>query len=279
MKTGNVSAFMLERYKLGELNSEDQWAITEALKTDEELRSRLEVLEESDRELRLRYSADFFGLENLPRRRIVHTRTVTRFIGLAALIAAGVILPVFYYFALLRNEPGISGQQTAQHELDINKGITVAAVPNDLQTDRTKGLAQEGPLPVELSLYLKGEEEIVLTDQTVLEKGNTVQLAYTVPAGSEHYGVIFSIDGRAAVTMHYPYLKGQSSLLVSGKRTFLSEAYILDDAPDYEIFIMVVSEKPLDVDEILGEAQTIIEEKNSAVFADCEVETITIFKK
>jgi hypothetical protein len=146
-----------------------------------------------------------------------------------------------------------------------------------LQTDRTKGLADL--LPVELSLYLKGEEEVVLSDQTVLEKGNTVQLAYTVPAGTEHYGVIFSVDGRAAVTMHYPYRKGQSSLLVSGKRTFLDEAYILDDAPDYEIFVMVVSEKPLDVDEILGEAQTIIEEKNNAAFADCEVETITIFKK
>jgi hypothetical protein len=267
MKTGGVSAFMLERYKLGELNPEDQQAMSEALQTDDELRSRLEGLEESDRKLRLLYPAEFFGLEKIRQLRIVRAKTIARFAALAALVAAGVILPVFYYFSLSKNKP------------DINNGIAISAVPPDLQTDRTKGLTQGDLLPVELSLYLKGEEDVTLPNQTVLEKGNTVQLAYTVPAGAEYYGVIFSVDGRAAVTMHYPYRKGQSSLLVSGKRTFLNEAYILDDAPDYEIFVMVVSEKPLDVDAILGEAQTIIEEKGSAAFADCEVETITIFKK
>ncbi|MDR0494086.1 MAG: hypothetical protein LBG95_00445 [Treponema sp.] len=273
MKTGH-SEFMLERYKLGELGPEDQRAVTEALARDDGLRSRLEQLDESDWALRLSYPTDFFGLKKRERRRAVRAGTVARFAGLAALIAAGVILPALYFFA------------PSKSESNINNGIAVAAVPRDLQSDRGKGRTQEGSelLPVELSLYLKGRElkgeaEIVLPNQSVLEEGNTVQLAYTVPAGAERYGVIFSVDGRSAVTMHYPYRKGQSSLLVSGKRTFLHEAYILDDAPDYEIFVMVVSEKPLDVDAILEEAQTLIEEKNSVIFDDCEMETITILKK
>jgi len=127
----------------------------------------------------------------------------------------------------------------------------------------------------------------------VLREGATVQLAYTAPSG-EYYGVIFSIDGRQTVTMHYPYRDGQSSLLVSGKHTFLSEAYTLDDAPLYEVFIMVISGKPLNAETVLGEAQKIaqtgntyqgytklnvIEERSRAVFKDCEVEIITILKQ
>jgi hypothetical protein len=85
--------------------------------------------------------------------------------------------------------------------------------------------------------------------------------------------------------MHYPYRRGQSSLLVSGRRTFLNEAYILDDAPDHEVFVFVVSEEPLNVDNVLHEARVIagepktgIEEKCKTVFAHYEVETLTILK-
>lgn len=293
MKKDTISDFMLERYKLGELNSEDQWAITEALKTNEDLHARLEQLDESDRDLRLRYprlplaTNRFSGLKSLRfvRPHFARAGTVARRAGLAAVIAAGIILPVLY-IASLKNDSGIFRQRMVQNKLDFSDGIAIAAAPHELQglqaADRPKGRTLEGS---ELSLYLKGDKEIVISNQTILEEGNTVQLAYTVPAGAEYYGVIFSIDGRSAVTMHYPYRKGNSSLLVSGKHTFLNEAYILDDAPDYEIFVMVVSDKPLDVEAILrktqglaGEAKT-IEEKSKAAFEDYEVETITILKK
>jgi Flp pilus assembly protein TadB len=92
---------MLERYKLGELNLEDQRAITEALSTDDELRSRLEQLDESDRKLRLSYPAEFFRLENARPWRAARVVTVARFAGLAALITAGVIFPVLYFFTPL----------------------------------------------------------------------------------------------------------------------------------------------------------------------------------
>jgi len=88
--------------------------------------------------------------------------------------------------------------------------------------------------------------------------------------------------------MHYPYSRGQSSLLVSGRKTYLAEAYTLDDAPDYEIFIMAVSERPLAADSVLGDVrriiggrevnQALIEETVGTVFKDCKTETITILK-
>jgi len=251
MRTGKVSAFMLEKYKLGELSPEDQEMIKEALAVDSSLQERLKTLDESDRELRLRYPPESFRLRQP---RFIRVKTAARLTGLAALIITGILVPVLY---------GV---------------FSTTAAP----TDRIKGTAQTNS---ELLIYVKGEE-VFLADQTALQEGNTVQLAYTAPAGTEHYGVIFSIDSRSAVTMHYPYRKGQSSLLVSGKRTFLNEAYTLDDAPDYEVFVLVISEKPLDADMVLRKAQhiagvskTVIVEKSKAAFADCEVKTVTILKK
>jgi hypothetical protein len=273
MKT--ISAFMLERYRLGELNPEDQQAVAQALVSDESLRNRLNELVQSDHELLLSYPLESFLPENTAfrERRLRFARTGKRLARLA-LIAAVVLAVAVPSFRFISSR------------LETRNGISVATAPQGLPgvfpADRAKG---QTPAGSELAIYLKGNQEIMLPDQTVLEEGNTVQLAYTVPAETEYYGVIFSIDGRSVVTMHYPYRRGQSSLLVSGRRTFLSEAYILDDAPDHEVFVFVVSEEPLNVDNILheahviaGEPKTGIEEKCKTVFAHYGVNTVTILK-
>ena len=286
MRKNQISGFMLERYKIGELSPEEQQAIAEALKTDGDLRCRLAELDESDRELRLRYPAAYFGLENgkqLPKRRFINAKAIARLAGLAAAIALCIILPVLYFTL----------KGSTRDEVETNNGFAMASAPanapapvsDGFQTDRTKGRVPAGS---ELYIFLKDEQEAVLPNQTVLHEGNTVQLAYTAPAGAECYGVIFSIDGRSAVTMHYPYRRGQSSLLASGKRIFLNEAYILDDAPDYEVFVLVVSGEPLDAEAVLRDAWNVAEQTETAemikeisepVFETCEIETITVLKK
>ena len=277
--TANISEFMLERYRLGECEEEDKQTVEKALAEDGNLRSELKQLEESDRELLQRYPDLFFGLRNIPgtdykgssnRRFPKHEQTGAGkrrlFTLIAAALLAGIIFPALHF---------------------LYNGAVNSSGAEDLFGDRAKGNSLKG---TELYVYLKGEEKNPLADQAVLREGSTVQLAYTTPPDNEYYGVIFSIDGRSLVTMHYPYRKGQSSLLVSGKVTFLDEAYILDDAPDYEIFIFVVSENPLDAEAVLEEAQAIageikkpdtrfLKEKSKMAFRDCEVETVTALKK
>lgn len=279
MKTGKISAFMLERYRLGELSPEDQNAVRENMALDEDLRSRLESLDKSDRELRIRYPAEFFNLKSPESRKMRFAGSKARIrpallARIAALVLICILLPVIYF---VRNGPG-----SGLIDRNNSAAYTDASGVGGYSGDRVKGLAVTGS---ELALYLKGDGENTLPNQAILREGNTVQLAYTAPAG-EHYGVIFSIDGRSVVTMHYPYRAGQSSLLVSGKRTFLDESYTLDDAPDYEIFVFVVSGKALDPEAVLKEAQKMagvsdlrsIEEKSREAFKDCEVETVTVLK-
>lgn len=248
---------MLERYRLEELDAEDKKIMEEALAVDSGLREHLERLDKSDRDLRLRYPFRNFGI---PVQSALRPSFVMK---IAAVLLLCLMFPVIYF---LRNN--------SQAEPSVAEGYFADTV-------RIKGAVQEGS---RLSLYLKGDSENPLADKTALGEGNTVQLAYTAPAGNEYYGVIFSIDGRYEVTMHYPYRMGQSSILDSGKRTFLNEAYTLDDAPDYEVFVMVVSAEVLDAVSVLAKARSIagaaaIEEESKTVFTGCEVQTVTVLKK
>ena len=278
MKEIKISSFTLERYRLGELNPEDNLTIRNALVNDSSLRLSLKDLEDSDRELREYYSFESLNLPRASAARkwpIIKNRFTGKHIAGIAMMAAGVMLLLFLPILIITQ----NGFFASSGSTGLQQGILTEH--NNMQ-DRAKGSTLTG---IELSVYLKGNEDAPLEDLSVLREGSTVQLAYTMPAGAEHYGVIFSIDGRSEITMHYPYRAGQSSILVSGRKTFLNEAYILDDAPDYEVFIMVISDEPLEVSEILRRARRIadnelihIQEKSAETFEDYDVAILTVIK-
>jgi hypothetical protein len=271
-----ISELRLERYSLNEVTLWERKRIEKTLKTDPSLRERLDRLEESDRELRRIATERTLVQYYLPNENAGHDPENQKFRrnsvlfcrkrpllwGLAAAALLCALFPAVYA-AMGRQNASIGGIG-----LDRVKGIVF--------TDRA-----------ELSLYLNRAASGVLPlrDGAALQVGDMVQLAYRAPAGDEHYGVIFSIDGRSAVTMHYPYGPEQDPLLVRKKKTFLDEAYILDDAPDLEIFFMVVSENPLDTGEVLKIAERLALDPRTApaesktAFAGCDVEIIGIHKK
>jgi len=103
---------------------------------------------------------------------------------------------------------------------------------------RTKG-DSSGP---QLFLYQQKDGEVLsLKYGTKVEAGDLVQLAYN-PNGST-YGLIFSIDGNQNVTIHYgdDYF---NALELKNEVSCLDFSYELDDAPEYEVFIMIASDKP-----------------------------------
>jgi hypothetical protein len=159
--------------------------------------------------------------------------------------------------------------------------------------ERSKGTSAAGS-SIELRVYLRGDsanEVIVLPDNAGIREGSTIQLVYRVLGANtdEKYGVIFSIDGRSHVTMHYPYRPWQSTSLVSGRTIPLDEAFILDDAPDYEIFFFVASDKPMDPGNILTTARQLavqidgnpheVSRLATTAFKDYEVEILTLLKE
>jgi hypothetical protein len=245
---------MLERYNLGEVTGAEKEFIETAVARESGLAERLADIRRSDIEIRNRFprEASITRQEKRNRRRLFVPPLVWG-IGAAALLLL-IALPFFRPL------------------------FTTAPL-----TDRAKGSMDINS--AELSVFLKSDHstDAQVPDRTVLREGNTIQLAYTVNTTS--YGVIFSIDGRSAVTMHYPYGQSQSTQLIPGKRIALDEAYTLDDAPDYEIFFFVISTKPLDVPAILRSAEQLARnpgtaiEQSAAVFRSYEVKTLTLRKE
>lgn len=95
-----------------------------------------------------------------------------------------------------------------------------------------------------LAFRLAGDHVEQLEPDALAKPGDIIQLRYN--AGGQRYGIIASIDGAGAVTLHYPATEDASPALAP-KTTALPNAYELDDAPRFERFFFITDSEPLDV--------------------------------
>lgn len=84
---------------------------------------------------------------------------------------------------------------------------------------------------------------------------DTLQIAY-LAAGRAH-GVILSIDGGGAVTLHSPRSRDAEATLAPSGRHVLDRAYELDAAPAFERFFLVAAKHPIDVESVIDAARAL----------------------
>jgi hypothetical protein len=131
--------------------------------------------------------------------------------------------------------------------------VTMLAIMPNLPSgsDRVKGAVGGHP---SLAVYRRtpaGSER--LADGDVARAGDLLRVGYQ-PAGRD-YGVILSIDGRGAVTLHLPPAGTQAAPLVQAKMTLLESAYELDEAPRIERFYFITGTRPFAVAPVLAAAR------------------------
>jgi len=215
-----VSDLLLEQFLLGELPSALAEHVADELSRDPQLRARRDAIMASDKEILDRHPPA--EIANAIRRRLFSVeesrqkrrRSFPLVIGLPAAAALLVFLSLF----------------VVRERLVVNE-------------TRLKGLSTH------LAVFRKtaqGAEE--LKPGSLAGKGEVLQLSYT--AGDARYGVIFSVDGRGAITWHLPtsYAGGPRSAptLERQGQVILPSAYELDDAPAFERFFFVYSSAPFD---------------------------------
>lgn len=92
-----------------------------------------------------------------------------------------------------------------------------------------------------------------LAPSQVMRQGDRLQLG--IVAGDAKNGVVFSIDGRGQVTQHFPVQGGPTGLTNGELR--VPEAYELDDAPEFERFLLVTGAGAVDVEAVRAAVQTL----------------------
>ena len=230
-----VPDLTLEQYRLDELPPHEAHRVEQLLRESETLQQRLEALDRSDAELGRQYPPAWMAERirervsqgpRVPEGRGDRVRRwgIPAAVGLAAVMLA-VVLPH-------RGGAPIDSSHAA-------------GVP---ETDRIKGLQ---PALVVYRNSDRGTE--TLADGDVARAGDLLRLGYT--AAGHAYGVIVSIDGRGAVTLHLPPNGARAASLERGSHVLLDHAYELDDAPSWERFYFVTGDAAFEVAPIVEAAR------------------------
>jgi hypothetical protein len=93
---------------------------------------------------------------------------------------------------------------------------------------------------------------LTLKNGDIVKQDDSLQIAYYSPG--KPYGIIFSIDGKGQVTLHYPEDASKPVSLKGKEKIFLNFAYKLDDAPDFEKFYFITSTKPFKIGSVITSA-------------------------
>jgi hypothetical protein len=124
---------------------------------------------------------------------------------------------------------------------------------------RMKGTVATGPRLVVYRQGRAGTER--LADGARATRGDLVQLATAGGAGA--WGMVLSIDGAGRVTLHWPEGGGPAGSLAAAE-TRLPSAYELDDAPAFERFLLISTDRPFEVGAVLDAARAIAAHPGSA---------------
>lgn len=235
-KRAPVPQWRLERYLTRELPPDELHALDARCLEDEHLRAQVEALREDDR-LILQQYPPLLEVGTIRRKAAAPgsrpARARTAWIVIPALAAAALLVLVLRPPATESDAPSL-------------------VVPSEEPgTTRPKGLDPS------LHLYRQipvGEPER-LADRAGAQAGDLIEVRYV--AAGLGFGVIVSLDGRGAVTLHHPAVEtGLTTLLPSGEHT-VGFAYELDDAPEYERFFFVAAERPLEAAVVLNAARAL----------------------
>ncbi len=254
MKNENISNLTLERYILKELPEKQIIEIDRLCEQRQELKSRIEAIKNSNAEILNSYPEDKMAAEIKAKNSLIKP---------GSKIAGRSSLPLFRRFML-----PVFTVAAAAFLFFIMPAIKTSFydVKTYIFQDVTRPKGNESVI----YLYRKINNNIDnLQNGSIAKNGDLLQIAYA--AKNDQYGVIFSIDGRGTVTLHFPSDNTSSTKLTTGKKVLLNTSYELDDAPDFERFFLITSGSKLDVNAVLNAAHLFARDKQKTVNKEIEI--------
>ena len=230
-KAQRVLDIELERLLLGELGEERMAEGTRALEEDSNIRERYLSLQASNDAILDQYpprvmAAEIAAREGRQKEKFQRRSRFWLAVPTAAALSTAVVL------AYLVTPKSVAPPGEEKPEVILLKG----------DSDPT------------LFVFRKsGDKEERLKEGALAAPGDLIQLRYAARGAS--HGIIFSVDGRGTVTLHFPSNEGGSTRMDERATHALGFSYELDDAPGFERFFFVTGDKPLKVQQILDKAR------------------------
>lgn len=176
----------------------------------------------------------------IPKKTYIFTNSKVIFSTTAIAILAAIILPTGMLYLKNSENRANSTEISAQNENFRIKG----AANHQNQTIFNENQKTE------MYLYRKNSYGVqLLEDGDFAKNGDIIQITYS--PGKNEYGIIFSIDGNGNITRHFPEKSWESERLSHEKSEIpLDFSYELDNAPNFECFVMVSSKNQFDLNDI-----------------------------
>ncbi len=251
-----VPDWMWERYLLDELPRKKRRQLDQLLERDPALRAGLEKLRLSDRQILSSYPPERMIPEILRRAALDRPRPAARRRWRLAWVAAPALaLAVFLLLVLpplLRQRLELPGSAGEENYTAMKGDAPITRATPALQLYRREGDAGER-----------------LLDGGTARPGDLLQVAF-VP-GKQTHGVILSIDGAGAVSLHFPETAEGDTTLPAGSRVFLPRSYELDAAPGFERFFFITARAPLPTAAILEKARALGADRGRAMTAGLDL--------
>ncbi len=241
-----IADILVELLALGELPPDEAAAVRARLSEDDD--PRLQAIAASNEEILARHPVEVIA----PRLRAAAFETGDasviplviapahrrRWVVGAITTAAAIAI----VWLLVDRAPKVDGDDGPDVVARAGEGVGATDATDEYPGGqvRHKGVAR-------LLVHVQGGAQPLSEDDTV-RAGETLQLSYAT--GSQPYGVIVSLDGAGVATLHWPSRPDETTKLSPGLVS-LDHAYELDDAPKFERFFFVTSERPIDPARIL----------------------------
>jgi len=278
MKTNKYTDFQLEQFLLNELPAEVMERIRAQAETDTDLKTRIDKLKISDTEILNKYPADMMSVkilngirrenENCSEISTVKVKTIS-----GGTVQNSLLKKLIDYLSGKsgRTAYSITAALTATAAviaIILNITIFTGTIPavKDNDVTRIKGM-EPG-----ISLHRKKGNSIEeLKNLAKASQGDLLQIGYT-STGEYKYAIILSIDGRGTVTLHHPESQYGDTLIQVNRKVMLKRAYELDDSPEYEKFILLLSKEPIDIKSVIEKAKILAQSRENALNGQLKAE-------